>query len=162
MYCWICGDFSAYASYLELVCAVNGLLGAWWGNLRQRWRVNRESERNDQETLLEKGSDAKKKVTDFQNKRDEVDKQAKFAGLIFTPVIVVLILASLLFINPSMLVPASMKFVLVILPTLLPAFFTYAALRDFWLRHSINRITLKVLSENKLAESKLLSKKADS
>lgn len=61
-----------------------------------------------------------------------------------------------------MLVPAWMKFVLVILPTLLPAFFTYAALRDFWLRHSINGITLKVLSENKLAESKLLSKKSNS
>lgn len=155
--CFICSNFSAYTSYLELVCAVNGLLGAWWGNFRQQSLVDRIAEEGDHEILLEIGSDAERRVTALFDKREGVDKHTRQAGWICAAVIVVLTLASLLLIEPSATVPTWMKILLIVLPFCLPSIIVYAFFRNWRLRRSIDEVILTDLKERMRAEGALPS-----
>lgn len=155
MYCWICENFSEYTSYLELVCAGNGLLGAWWAKFRQQALVDRTAEQSEHELLQEKGSDAGKRVAATFDSREKLDRRTRRAGWICAVVIVVLTLASLLLIKPSTPVPTCMKVMFVSLPFVLPAIIAYALIRNRILRRKGDDIILADLKERRKAESEL-------
>ena len=155
MYCWICSNFSAYTSYLELVFALNVLLGTWWGKFRQQALVDREAERDEGEILLERGSDAENRVAAIFDKRERLDERTRRAGGICGATIGVLILASLLLVDPSEAVPTWMKWMFVVSPLVLPAMISYAVLRNRTLRRDVKDVMLADLKERKKVENDL-------
>lgn len=156
MFCWFCCNFSEYTSYLELVCAVNGLLGGWWATIRRQALVDRDAERKSHEVTLEKESDAEKEVNAIFAKRENTDERTKLAGWVSAAVIIILALTCLAIIRPDVPVPTILKVALTLLPFILPGIIIYARLRNYILRGRIRDIILRDLAEKRTAEREFL------
>lgn len=153
--CWICGSFSDYTSYLEFVFAINVVLGTWWTKFRRRALVDRKSEQEAQEILLEQGSDAYNRVARIFDHRELLDKLTRHFVWIWGTVIAVVALASLLLTCPDALVPSWMKFLFVLLPLVLLAVISFTVLLDGSLRRNFDGIIVADLKERMKAETEL-------